>query len=150
MGNMFCCKLSGRNFKIEGNHFFLRQLQGMTVPLQLPNRSRMYFLILPSTFQLCTSIIWYLPKLLILGVQVSTGGFSWPCVEWKNVRMDHSLRKAWSGQLGINAAGTVYRYTQLWGLLQWGYQHIWKWFHVDFQWSDISDTCMWVRWPRKT
>lgn len=42
----------------------------------------------------------------------------------------HSLRKAWSGQLTITVAGAVYRYVQLEGLLQSGYQHIWK---ADFQ-----------------
>lgn len=67
MENTFHCKLRGRNFKIEGNHFFLRQLQGMTVPLQFPNRSRLYFFIVPSTFQLCTPITWSLSKCLILG-----------------------------------------------------------------------------------
>lgn len=48
----------------------------------------------------------------------------------------HSLRKAQSGQFSIIAAGTVYRYTQLLGLLQSGHQHIWK---ADFLLLDISD-----------
>lgn len=52
----------------------------------------------------------------------------------------HSLRKAWSGQLSTTAAGTVYRYAQLWGVLQSGYQHIWK---DDFQCLDISD-CLYM------
>lgn len=72
MGNIFPCKLSGRNFNIEEYHLFLRCLQGVTVPLPLPNRSRLYFLILPSTFQLCTSITRHLSKCLILAMSGCT------------------------------------------------------------------------------
>lgn len=95
MENAFCRKLSGRNFKIEGNHFFLRWHQGMTVPFQFTNLS----IVFPYSAFYFSAL--YLSHLAFMKAphprRCNSPQEAFLDLVW-NERMSgwtHSLRKAW-------------------------------------------------------